>query len=247
MTVNDRATIVGQYPSDGAGGSVEQFLMPESLIVQMTVGRAVDAQGNIHIEGKSVVPDIRVPVTVETLKRIADGEDVVIEEAVKVVSSPAGAGMTPSAPPQMASASEAESAFQAGADFLDDLVREQYDDAVFTKPGVISYTVALTKEKPLVWAYVWCAADKDTMLANFKNIELKFEMNGAEVPADSFAVYETENNGNYCRLVYTALSEWTPGEHHIVTTATFKSKINDGMGDYDPGDYVSDYMVYVKP
>lgn len=31
MTINDRAIIVGQYPSDGAGGSVEDFLMPENL------------------------------------------------------------------------------------------------------------------------------------------------------------------------------------------------------------------------
>ncbi len=56
MTVNDRATIVGQYPTEGAGGSVEQFLMPESLSVQMTIGRAVDADGDIHLEGKGVDP-----------------------------------------------------------------------------------------------------------------------------------------------------------------------------------------------
>lgn len=86
MTVNNRATVVGQYPTDGAGGSVEQFLMPEGIIVQMTTGRAVDAKGNIHLEGKGVVPTVKVPVTVETLQKQANGEDVVLEAAEQALS-----------------------------------------------------------------------------------------------------------------------------------------------------------------
>jgi len=88
MTLGKRATIVGQYPSDGAGGSVEQFLMPENISTQMTIGRAVDAQGNIHLEGKGVVPTVRVPVTAETLKKQAAGEDVVLEAAEQAISQP---------------------------------------------------------------------------------------------------------------------------------------------------------------
>ncbi|MBN2117023.1 MAG: hypothetical protein JW730_10645 [Anaerolineales bacterium] len=86
MTVNDRATIVGQYSSVGAGGSVEQFLMPEGIFTQMTIGRAVDAEGNIHLEGEGVVPDIKVPVTVETLQREFNGEDVILEAAEQALS-----------------------------------------------------------------------------------------------------------------------------------------------------------------
>jgi C-terminal processing protease CtpA/Prc len=81
MTINDRAIIVGQYPTEGAGGSVEQFLMPEGLFTQITVGRAVDASGDIHLEGTGVVPTVKVPVTVETLQKQASGEDVVLEAA----------------------------------------------------------------------------------------------------------------------------------------------------------------------
>jgi C-terminal processing protease CtpA/Prc len=81
MTINDRAIIVGQYPSEGAGGSVEQFLMPENLFTQITTGRAVDANGDIHLEGKGVVPTVKVPVTVETLQKQANGEDVILEAA----------------------------------------------------------------------------------------------------------------------------------------------------------------------
>lgn len=81
MTINNRAIIVGQYPTEGAGGSVERFLMPERILTQMTTGRAVDADGNIHLEGKGVAPTVKVPVTAETLQKQANGEDVVLQAA----------------------------------------------------------------------------------------------------------------------------------------------------------------------
>jgi C-terminal processing protease CtpA/Prc len=67
---------------------VEQFIMPEKISVQMTYGRAVDANGKIHLEGKGVVPTVKVPVTVDTLKKQANGEDVVLEAAVNALSNP---------------------------------------------------------------------------------------------------------------------------------------------------------------
>ncbi|GAB4458320.1 MAG: hypothetical protein Kow00120_26880 [Anaerolineae bacterium] len=79
MTVQDRAAIVGQYPTAGLGGSVAQFIMPEGEIVQYTIGRAVDAEGNIHIEGKGVAPTVQVPVNEETL--FSEG-DPVLDAAV---------------------------------------------------------------------------------------------------------------------------------------------------------------------
>ena len=83
LTLKDRATIVGQYPSEGAGGSVEAFYMPEGIYCQLTIGRALDANGNIHSKGRGVVPGIKVPVTADTLQRQAAGEDVVLQAAVE--------------------------------------------------------------------------------------------------------------------------------------------------------------------
>jgi C-terminal processing protease CtpA/Prc len=71
LTLNDRAVIVGQYPSEGAGGSVEAFFMPEDIYCQLTTGRAMDADENIHLEGRGVVPAVKVPVTAETLSQQA--------------------------------------------------------------------------------------------------------------------------------------------------------------------------------
>ncbi|MBZ0308857.1 MAG: fasciclin domain-containing protein, partial [Anaerolineae bacterium] len=66
MTLAD-AAIVGQYPTGGLGGGIKQFAMPEGLINQFTVGRAVGADNEIHIEGTGVVPTVDVPVDEETL------------------------------------------------------------------------------------------------------------------------------------------------------------------------------------
>jgi hypothetical protein len=87
MTLQERAAIVGQYPTAGLGGSVDAFLMPEGITVQFTKGRAVDADGNIHIEGKGVAPTVRVPVNEETL--FSEG-DPVLEAAIAHLDSATG-------------------------------------------------------------------------------------------------------------------------------------------------------------
>jgi C-terminal processing protease CtpA/Prc len=246
MTINDRATIVGQYPSDGAGGSVEQFLMPEDLSVQMTIGRAVDAQGNIHLEGKGVVPTVKVPVTAETLQQQANGEDVVLAAAEKAISQPKGAGIVPSGPPKMADKSGAEAALSS-AKQLEEKAKEQYTAADFGKPGTLTYSVPLSKPETLIWLYAWCTTTPEVLKQNFANIQLKFVLDGKEVPLADMVTADLENGGQQCRLYYTALSDWPAGEHHLSTSATFASKVNDGTADYEPGDYVLDYTVYVNP
>lgn len=80
MTQNNRADVVGQYPSAGLGGSVERFFMPANVVMQITTGRSVDQNGNIHIEGIGIVPTVRVPITLETL---LTAQDVVLETAVE--------------------------------------------------------------------------------------------------------------------------------------------------------------------
>ena len=79
MTLKNRAAIVGQYPTEGLGGSVDQFKMPDARLFQFTVGRAVDMQGNIHIEGKGIAPTVKVPVDETTL--FSEG-DPILDAAV---------------------------------------------------------------------------------------------------------------------------------------------------------------------
>ena len=79
MTIEDRAAIVGQYPTAGLGGSIDSVRMPEGEMFRFTQGRAVNADGEIHIEGTGVVPTVQVPVDEETV--FADG-DPVLDTAV---------------------------------------------------------------------------------------------------------------------------------------------------------------------
>ena len=67
MTKQNRAEIIGQYPTAGAGGSRVLFMMPGPEALLIPIGRPIDADGNIIVEGKGVAPTLRVPVTEETL------------------------------------------------------------------------------------------------------------------------------------------------------------------------------------
>lgn len=83
LTLQNRAVVVGHFPTAGLGGSVTDWDMPEGETVRVTLGRAVDAEGNIHLEGIGVVPDVVVPVTEEVL--FGEG-DAVLETAVAVLN-----------------------------------------------------------------------------------------------------------------------------------------------------------------
>jgi C-terminal processing protease CtpA/Prc len=248
MTINNRATIVGQYPSEGAGGSVEDFNMPEGISVQLTIGRAVDAQGNIHLEGKGVVPTVKVPVTAETLQKQANGEDVVLEAAEKTFTSGElpGTGTQPAGNPKMATKADSDKALQAGTAMLEDKAREKHTAAEYAQPGTITFTIPLNQPEPLVWTYAWCAKDAATLKQNLASIKLKFSLNGTDVTSQ-MNTQDLASNGQQCHLVYSLLSDWPAGEHHLITTATFTAKINDGSADYTAGDYILDYTVGVKP
>ncbi len=95
MSIEDRAAVVGQYPTAGLGGSVEQFKMPENQFFQFTIGRAVDMNGEIHIEGKGVPPTVAVPVDEETLFStgdvILDAAVAYLDEATNIETTDGGA------------------------------------------------------------------------------------------------------------------------------------------------------------
>jgi C-terminal processing protease CtpA/Prc len=71
--------MVGHYPTAGLGGVIDSFLMPEEETVTFTVGRSVDMNGEIHIEGMGIAPTIDVPVTEETL---FSKQDPLLEAAI---------------------------------------------------------------------------------------------------------------------------------------------------------------------
>jgi len=87
MTQEDRAAIVGQYPTGGLSGGQEAFLMPEGIQLQFSVNRPLNAENEIIIEGTGVVPTVDVPVTAET---VLTEDDVILDAAVAHLESVAG-------------------------------------------------------------------------------------------------------------------------------------------------------------
>ncbi|MEM7113712.1 MAG: S41 family peptidase [Chloroflexota bacterium] len=93
MSLEERSAIIGHYPTGGLGGSIDRVLMPEGEFFTFTQGRAVDPDGNIHIEGQGVAPTIQVPVTEEAL--FSEGDPVLeaaiayLDEATAIQTHPA--------------------------------------------------------------------------------------------------------------------------------------------------------------
>jgi C-terminal processing protease CtpA/Prc len=83
MTIADRATIVGHYPTAGLGGSVKPIALPDGLNFSYTNSRSVDANGEINIEGKGVAPTLRIPVTEDS---IFSTQDVLQQAAIDLLT-----------------------------------------------------------------------------------------------------------------------------------------------------------------
>ncbi|MEM7134130.1 MAG: S41 family peptidase [Chloroflexota bacterium] len=67
LSKSERAKSIGYYGSPGFGGTVDTVTMPDDVIFYFTAGRAVDADGKVHIEGTGIQPDIITPITKENL------------------------------------------------------------------------------------------------------------------------------------------------------------------------------------
>jgi C-terminal processing protease CtpA/Prc len=238
--------VVGQTSTAGVEADTARgkFILPENFQLTIPTGRLTLPDGGLFLEGQGVQPTLRVPVDETTAYST---EDVVLQAGINAILQPVGAGVAPAGPPKIGTQSDAEAALSAGASFLEQLARESYGKDTFAKPGTATYTVSLDSSVTTLWSYVWCAKDADALKQNFENIQLAFKMDGVAVPVDSFATYELETGGKLCRLIYASLSDWPAGEHELTTTATFTSTVNDGSADFEPGDYVLDYKVFVKP
>ena len=69
-----RAIVVGHYPSAGMYGEVGrgQYDLPGGISLQFPTGRPETLDGKLLIEGIGIVPDITVPVTLESALGLSD-------------------------------------------------------------------------------------------------------------------------------------------------------------------------------
>jgi C-terminal processing protease CtpA/Prc len=86
MLLQDRATTVGMYPTNGIAGGQATYLMP-GYQLQYSTSRSVDPQGSIIIEGTGVAPTLPVPITEDTI--FAPG-DIILDTAVDYLNQSTG-------------------------------------------------------------------------------------------------------------------------------------------------------------
>jgi C-terminal processing protease CtpA/Prc len=84
MTQQERALVVGHYPSAGAYGGVGrgQVTLPDDMELQFPTTKTTTPDGEVIVEGVGVVPDVVVPVTEESALGL---EDAVLNAAIEML------------------------------------------------------------------------------------------------------------------------------------------------------------------
>ena len=159
-------------------------------------------------------------------------------------------GMIPLAhQPDMETDPEALIEILQGEDWvaLGALTAEQYTEDDYSKPGTLTFSAEVTNEKPVYFSYGWCTVDEETLQQNFEHITVTLSLNGDELGGNVVhSLFFTRPDGLVCADFGALLSNWEPGEYELKAAAVFDEKINDGLADYDAGDYVFVYNVTVK-
>ncbi len=131
--------------------------------------------------------------------------------------------------------------------YLDALAQEQYKEDDFARPGTLSYTINITDNKPTYFNYGWCTTTEEILKQNFEHIDVRLYFNGDELGNDVVHLITfTRADGLLCGSFGALLSEWPVGEYKLEAVAKFNEKINDGLADYEAGDYIFEYNVTVK-
>lgn len=131
--------------------------------------------------------------------------------------------------------------------YLEALAEEKYTEEDLAKPGRLTYTIKITDNEPTFFNYGWCATTDEVLKQNFEHIRVKLYFNGDELGSDVVDVITfTRSDGLRCGSFGALLSEWPAGEYQLEAVATFDQKLNDGLADYEAGNYASMYIVTVE-
>ena len=81
---------LGYYGTNGSFGMAgARILVPGDLVVRCPFGQSLDENAEVQLDSRDgiggVSPTIRIAMTAESAIRIADGEDVGLEEAVRIL------------------------------------------------------------------------------------------------------------------------------------------------------------------
>lgn len=125
--------------------------------------------------------------------------------------------------------------------------QERYTEEDVAKPGTLTFTVTIPNDQPIYFSYGWCTTTEEILRQNFEHIDIKLLINGDELGDDVIhPISFTRPDGLRCLDYGVLATEWPAGEYRVETAAAFNQKINDGLADYEAGDYVFQYNVTVE-
>jgi len=131
--------------------------------------------------------------------------------------------------------------------YLHALAEEKYTEADFAKPGTLTFTVKITNDKPTYFDYGWCTTTEEILKQNFEHITVSLYFNEQELGTDVVhPVSYTRTDGLVCLDIGVLMSDWPAGNYKLESAVTFDEKINDGLDDYEAGDYIHQYNVTVE-
>jgi hypothetical protein len=126
------------------------------------------------------------------------------------------------------------------------LAEEQYSNADTAQPGTLTYTVNITDDRPTYFNYGWCTTTEEILQQNFEHIKIALYFNGEPLRSDVVHPVTYQLTDMVCLDFVAMLSNWPNGEYQLRAVATFDEKINDGLADFDAGDYIYEYNVTVN-
>lgn len=151
--------------------------------------------------------------------------------------------------PDMETSTEALIEVLNGEDWvaLTALTKERYTAEDYARPGTLTFSAEVTNQKPVYFSYGWCTVDAETLQQNFEHIVVTLTLDGNEISGNKVhSLSFNSADGLVCADFGVLLSNWEAGEYELKAIATFDEKINDGLADYDAGDYVFVYNITVS-
>jgi hypothetical protein len=130
--------------------------------------------------------------------------------------------------------------------YLATLAKEEYSDEESDQPGTLTYTVEIRDDKPTYFNYGWCTTTEEILLQNFEHIKIGFYFNGRALGREVVHAFPSQSNDMVCLSFVTLMSNWPNGEYQLTAVVTFEEKINDGLADFEAGDYIYEYNVTVN-
>ena len=131
--------------------------------------------------------------------------------------------------------------------YLQALAEEKYTEADFAKPGTLTFTIKITNDTPTYFNYGWCTTSEEILKQNFEHITVRLYFNDDELGTDVVhPVSFTRSDGLVCLDIGVLMSDWPTGNYKLESAVRFDEKINDGLDDYEAGDYIHLYDVTVE-